>query len=174
MAVTHPAPGLTQWPAAAGITYALQWVLPPFPAYSPVPVDYATGVTVAQSLTWASADPTYQHNVYFGTSSNAVVNATTSSPEYQGLLSATNFSLASLQNTTIQANTTYFWRVDEVSGTNIGTGVVWRFTTSSNVLGPTAVSVSPALTNAYAGQTVTFAATAAARCLMLINGSSMA
>lgn len=121
--ITHPAPGDAQWPAMPGNTYALHWVQPPFPAQMPTPADYAAGVSTGTTLTWLSGGTNYQHDVYFGTSSNAVANATTASPEYQGRTSATNFSPP------LQVNTTYFWRVDEVDGTNIGTGTVWNFTT---------------------------------------------
>jgi len=124
VAVSHSAPGLTQWAAAAGDGFALQWVLPPFPAVSPSPMDFSTSAGIGTALSWVSGGTNYQHHLYFGTSSNAVVNATTNSPEYQGLTSGTNFSLPLLQT-----NTTYFWRVDEVSGTNMGNGVLWRFTT---------------------------------------------
>jgi alpha-L-fucosidase 2 len=125
--LTHPASGLTQWPVAAGQMFTLQWVLPPFPACGPAPVDYAAGVPTGTALTWVSGATNYQHLVYFGTSANAVANATTNAPEYQGRTSSTNLSLGWLQT-----NATYFWRVDELAGTNLGRGALWRFTTRPN------------------------------------------
>ena len=123
VAVSHPAPGLTRWAAAAGDNFALQWVLPPFPAESPSPSDFSAVTGAAAALHWVPGGTNYRHNLYFGTSSNAVVNATTNSPEYQGVVAAANFTLPLLKT-----NATYFWRVDEVSGTNAGTGALWRFT----------------------------------------------
>ncbi|HEY4414645.1 MAG TPA: glycoside hydrolase N-terminal domain-containing protein [Verrucomicrobiae bacterium] len=126
--VTTNSSGNTQFSAVAGTTYTLQWTLPPFPAQNPTPLDYANGISLATNLTWLTGGTNYLHDVYFGTSSNAIVMATTSSPEYQGRQSATNFSLPVLQ-----PGTAYFWRVDEIAGTNSGIGSVWQFNTASYV-----------------------------------------
>ena len=138
VSVTNPEADVAVWPANAGDVFVVSWVQPPVPATQAcsgqngqnimsAPLDFATGINIGTALTWISGGTNYQHNLYFGSSSNAVVNATTNSPEFQGRLSVTNFSLPLLQS-----NTTYFWRVDEVSGTNTGTGVLWCFTTSSS------------------------------------------
>ena len=125
--LTTNAAGNVQWSAVAGATYTLQWVQPPFPAQLPVPMDYATGVNVGAAVSWIPGGTNYLHNLYFGTSSNAVAVATTNSPEFQGQVNTTNSSLPLLQT-----NTTCFWRVDEVNGTNTGTGRVWQFVTSGS------------------------------------------
>ncbi len=136
--VTTNAAGNIQWAVAAGSTYMLQWVLPPFPAQMPVPADYSTEVNIGTSLTWRAGGTNYQHNLYFGTGSNAVATANTSSLQFQGLVTGTNnFNLPLLLT-----NATYYWRVDEISGTNIGTGVVWQFTTSASFA---ATNPSPAV-----------------------------
>ena len=138
ISVTNPEADAAVWPANAGDVFVVSWVQPPVPATQAssgqngnnimsAPLDFAIGINIGAKLTWIAGGPSYQHNVYIGTSSNAVVNATTNSPEFQGRLSTTNFMPALLQT-----NTTYFWRVDEISGTNIGTGVLWRFTSSSS------------------------------------------
>jgi len=49
------------------------------------------------------------HRVYWGTNLAAVTAATTSSPEYQGQQTATNFALPPLTG-----GRTYYWRIDEV------------------------------------------------------------
>jgi alpha-L-fucosidase 2 len=116
--------GSVQWPVTAGCTYALQWVLPPFPAQLPSPMDYSTGVYLSTNLSWMAGGTNYLNDVYFDTSSNAVANATTISPQYQGRTRATDFTLPQLQ-----PGTTYYWRVDQVSGTNVGIGSVWQFVT---------------------------------------------
>jgi alpha-L-fucosidase 2 len=125
VATSNPAPGFTRWTALAGETFDLKWVLPPFPACAPSPPDYAASVSTSASLRWASGGTNYQHQVYLGTSANAVVNATTNSPELLGTTMATNFALPWLQT-----NAIYFWRVDSVESTNSGKGKVWRFTTA--------------------------------------------
>ena len=137
--LTTNALGYVQWPAAAAATYALSWVQPPFPAQLPAPMDYAAGVNIGTSLTWLAGGTNYLHNVYFGTSSNAVATATTNSASFKGTLAAavTNYSVSFLLT-----NTPYFWRVDEVNGTNTGTGTVWQFTTSGSFM---ATNPSPAV-----------------------------
>jgi alpha-L-fucosidase 2 len=125
--VTHPEANVSEWPAAAGSLFSVTWVQPPFPAQMPSPVDFATGVNIGTALNWLSGGSNYQHNVYLGTNPSAVLNATTNAPEFLGRVGTTNFSLPLLQT-----NTTYFWRVDASAGANIGTGTLWRFTTSSS------------------------------------------
>ena len=79
------------------------------------------------NLTWCpgtfAADVNGQ-DVYFGTDYSGVYNATTSSPQYKGRQSATIYIATGLE-----AGVTYYWRIDEVNGTNIWRGSVWSFTT---------------------------------------------
>ncbi len=126
--------GMTQWSALAGSTYTLQWVLPPFPAQIPVPADYANGIGIGKTLSWTSGSSTYQYNVYFGTSSNAVLNATPSSAEFQGTQGTTTFTTPIALSNSV----TYFWRVDELDGTNLGTGALWQFTSLAAITNPIA------------------------------------
>jgi alpha-L-fucosidase 2 len=146
--VSRPEPNVAVLTVNSGDTVALQWVQPPFSAYAPSPVDFAANVNIGTALGCLAGGTNYQHNLYFGTSSNAVWNATTNSPEFQGRLTSASYSLPLLQT-----NATYFWRVDEISGTNIGTGTLWRFTTSASfaasnpipAIGQTRVAVNTAL-----------------------------
>lgn len=75
------------------------------------------------ALTWTAPAAAASHQFYFGTDSNAVANATVSSPEFKGNLSSANYALPKLdpmQN--------YFWRVDEVDpNKNVTRGEIWRF-----------------------------------------------
>mgnify|MGYP005846227271 CR=1 FL=1 len=66
------------------------------------------------------------HDVYFGTDFSTVKNATRSSPEYKGAVSTTSFDPGLLDH-----NTTYYWRIDQVNGSDISEGYVWRFTTQA-------------------------------------------
>jgi len=74
-------------------------------------------------LTWVAPVSAKTHQLYFGTDSNAVAMASTSSPEFKGALTATRWPLPKLdpmQN--------YFWRVDEVGSTaTVTRGELWRF-----------------------------------------------
>ena len=114
-------------------------------AYNPSPANASTGLNAALQLTWTSGDwtqPTNGHQVYFGTNYSAVnaKNTTDNTGIYRGPVSNPVYPLTSLLGNgpnppgaswTIQAGTTYYWRVDEVNGTtvysnkNVGT---WAFT----------------------------------------------
>jgi hypothetical protein len=78
------------------------------------------------ALTWTPPTTAVSHQLYFGTDSNAVAVATPSSPEFKGNLASASYPLPALD----QMNT-YFWRVDEINGTNAAPikGEVWRFRT---------------------------------------------
>ena len=77
------------------------------------------------TLSWTSAKVgPGTHNVYFGTSSSAVLNATTGSPEYKGNTGGNSYSPATLSN-----NVTYYWRIDNVGTYGTKKGDLWSFTT---------------------------------------------
>jgi Glycoside hydrolase family 44 len=107
------------------------------PAGNPNPASGATSVAVNTSLSWKVGTNATLHRVYFGTSSNAVANATTNSPEFKGGLAVTNYTPA-----TQAYGTSYYWRVDEMAGAYATTGAVWSFTTP--VLAGVASSPNPA------------------------------
>jgi autotransporter-associated beta strand protein len=96
------------------------------PAGGPDPVDGARDVALSPRLAWAPGRTNYQHDVYLATNRNAVLNATTASPEYKGRQSAVGYTPPS----TLAPLTSYYWRIDEVSGTNKVAGAVWGFTTA--------------------------------------------
>ncbi len=76
-------------------------------------------------LSWTKAALAVSHNVYFGTSSNALINATTASPEFIGNQVATN-----LLRTNLSSLLTYYWRVDEVDASSgVTKGDLWKFRT---------------------------------------------
>jgi len=69
--------------------------------------------------------------VYFGTDEDAVNNATTASPEYVG---TRTLGSESYDPGKLALDTTYYWRVDEVSGVHPESpwvGSIWSFTTAS-------------------------------------------
>ena len=56
------------------------------PASNPNPSNGSSNVPVSASLSWAPGTNATSHRVYLGTSSSAVANATTNSPEFKGAL----------------------------------------------------------------------------------------
>jgi hypothetical protein len=76
-----------------------------------------------------AGDHAAEHDVYFGMDAEAVAAADTSTADiYQGRQAETSFSPA-----TLEWNTTYYWRVDEVNDLHPDSpwrGSVWSFTTA--------------------------------------------
>ncbi len=92
-------------------------------AYYPAPADGAVGVAVAPVLTWLPGQAATRHHLYFGTSADAVGQA--SADTDKGELTDATFTPAALESMT-----TYHWRVDEiVAGGAVKAGPVWHFTT---------------------------------------------
>lgn len=85
------------------------------------------------TLQWQPAGFAISNFLYFGTSSNAVVNATTASPEYKGASGAIAGTTNSVSVTNLNSALTYFWRVDQLDidngATNLVKGYVWSFRT---------------------------------------------
>ena len=98
---------------------------------NPNPVDGAVDVTQTPTLTWSAGVPAASHEIYLGTDSEAVRNATKASPEYQGTKPLGD---ESFEPGKLAWATTYYWRVDEANDTNPDSpwmGPVWSFTTAS-------------------------------------------
>jgi len=97
-------------------------------AENPRPADRAAGVRPYTALHWLGGASAVSHDVYVGTDSASVANATTASAQYKGRQGADLF-----RGTPLAENSEYFWRIDEVtsSGHVIG-GEVWSFTTGSD------------------------------------------
>jgi hypothetical protein len=91
---------------------------PPDEALDPNPVDSATGIALDADLSWTAGSGATSHDVYFGTDS------TPDSGEFKG-----NQSGVTYEPGTLSANTTYYWRIDEVNQYGTTTGPVWSFTT---------------------------------------------
>ena len=95
----------------------------------PDPADGAVDVKPSVILTWDAGAVAASHEVYFGTDADAVAGATAVSAEYKGpkALGEESYDPGKLT-----MNTTYYWRIDEVNGTNPDSpweGNVWSFTT---------------------------------------------
>ena len=76
-------------------------------------------------LSWRSGNQAKEHDVYVGKDLDALVAATTTSPEYKGRQSETTYELDRLE-----LDKTYYWRIDEVNDANPDgpwIGEVWSF-----------------------------------------------
>ncbi|MFH1717633.1 MAG: LamG domain-containing protein, partial [Planctomycetota bacterium] len=103
----------------------------PGAAGSPSPVNRATGVQMTATLSWTPAATAVSHDVYFGTDRDAVMTATTASPEYKGNKAAGS---ESLDPGKLAWHSDYYWRVDAVYNTGTVKGLVWNFTTADFLL----------------------------------------
>ncbi|MHC4226205.1 MAG: LamG domain-containing protein [Planctomycetota bacterium] len=98
-------------------------------AANPNPAKGAVDVSPTPVLKWTPASLAASHEVYLGVDADAVANATKASPEYKG---SQALGEESYDAGRLDLLTTYYWRVDEVNGTNPGSpwaGNVWDFTT---------------------------------------------
>jgi hypothetical protein len=99
---------------------------------SPQPAYNATDVAMNAILSWSPADSAASHQLYFGTDKDAVRNADTSSPEYKG---SKALDAESHDPGLLDAETAYYWRVDEVDAQgNTAKGPIWIFTTGAFLL----------------------------------------
>lgn len=98
----------------------------PSVASNPNPANGAANVATNAVLSWKAGSNVITHLVYFGTSSNAVALATTSSAEFKGSQTDTNYA-----PTGLALNQTYFWRVEEAGLATNAPGSVWQFATLS-------------------------------------------
>jgi hypothetical protein len=99
----------------------VKWLRPPPPppppgqASNPIPPDEATDVGIIDDLSWTADPNATSHDVYFGTSNP---------PSFVQNQTATTYDPG-----TMDYNTTYYWRIDEVGPGGTTTGVIWSFTT---------------------------------------------
>ncbi|MHC4738682.1 MAG: DNRLRE domain-containing protein [Planctomycetota bacterium] len=90
-------------------------VAAPAQASSPSPADSATNVSIDTDLSWTAGSGATSRDVYFGTSSPGA---------FQGNQTATTYDTGTMDN-----DTTYYWRIDEINAGGTTTGSVWSFTT---------------------------------------------
>ena len=102
---------------------------PNFKATNPSPVYGATNVDPNNVvLSWEAsifAADVNGHDVYLGTSYSAVADADRDANEYVGVFDTNTHTLVS----DLDANTTYYWAVDEVNGVDVYYGDIWMFKT---------------------------------------------
>ena len=99
---------------------------------NPQPAYKATDVQMNVILSWMPAASAASHQLHFGTDKDAVRNAGSGSPEYKG---SKNLGAESYDPGLLEADTTYYWRVDAVNAQgNTIKGPVWIFTTGGFLL----------------------------------------
>jgi len=91
-------------------------------SFLPKPDNKKIRVEISPELTWVPGRNAQSHDVYFGT---------TNPPPL-----VTNTTERSYQPGTLQPNTTYYWRVDEVDGNDLVEGKIWQFHTRVDNLPP--------------------------------------
>jgi len=99
---------------------------------NPQPAYGTTNVGMNAVLSWTASASAASHQLYFGTDKASVRSAGAGSAEDKGsiALGAENYDPGLLE-----ANTAYYWRVDEVDAQgNTVAGPVWMFTTGSFLL----------------------------------------
>ncbi len=99
-------------------------------AETPNPAGGATDVPYYTNLSWGAGEFAASHNVYFGTSWDDVNAASVDNP--MDVLAAQGLTETRLELESLEFETTYFWRVDEVNSppdSTIFKGEVWDFVT---------------------------------------------
>jgi len=96
-------------------------------AYDPNPANVATGVDRTPTLSWMPGYFAASHDVYFSDNFADVNEATISTPGIYKGRQDPNYYVPG----TLELNTTYYWRIDEVNLPNIWKGDVWSFTTAN-------------------------------------------
>ena len=99
----------------------------PTSASIPTPTDQASAVSSGVVLDWQSTGLADSYDVYLGTDESEVGAGTVSDAVYQGNVGVNSFAVSSW----LAGGTTYYWRVDEVTGGDKVKGNVWQFTTAA-------------------------------------------
>jgi hypothetical protein len=92
----------------------------PVSARQPNPADQATNVAVDVTLSWRAGREAVEHNVYISTDEQAVKDATAP---------VDTVSQASDGPLSLDLDSIYYWRVDEVNAADIWPSDIWSFTT---------------------------------------------
>lgn len=111
--------------ASGDVTPGAVWSfsLPPATAFNPNPVDGGAYVQTTQVLSWEAGIGALLHTVYFGENADEVANAMGGVPQLTNTYTPAE----------MKPDTTYYWRVDEFTGTTTHQGQVWSFTTLGDI-----------------------------------------
>ncbi|MBN2180980.1 MAG: discoidin domain-containing protein [Sedimentisphaerales bacterium] len=95
----------------------------PVSAREPGPDDEATDVAIDTTLGWRAGREAAEHNIYINTDGQSIID---------GTASGTTVSLNSYGPLSLDLDSTYYWRIDEVNNTeaeSVWEGNLWSFTT---------------------------------------------
>jgi hypothetical protein len=101
-------------------------------ASMPEPTNGATDVSLDPNLSWRIGYNAARHDVYFGTNANDINDVNSANLADYPNVTYENLSANSFSPGTLDMNTTYYWRVDEVNDAHpdmLWKGDVWSFTT---------------------------------------------
>jgi len=101
----------------------VRFIAIPVSARYPSPDDAATDVVINATLSWRAGREAAEHNVYISTDEQAVLD---------GTAPVTTVSQAGNGPLSLDLESTYFWRVDEVNNaelTPVWEGKIWNFST---------------------------------------------
>ena len=87
------------------------------------PADQENHLDPAEGLSWTAGRNARSHDVYIGTSYDAVFRADTGSPEFKRNQAGTSYVL----DNSFSSIPTYYWRVDTVTDTGTVRGAVYSF-----------------------------------------------
>ena len=100
----------------------------PLLADNPNPADGSDNISYDVILSWTPGPDANAHDVYLGTDSSSVSNATTSSGEYMLRQDTNSYDVNGYDPCGLEFSTTYYWRVDGVNGPSSQDGDIWSFT----------------------------------------------
>jgi hypothetical protein len=108
----------------------LYWGSLSYKASVPNPADNQTGVGTDVVLSWIPGNRAITHDLYFGTDFNEVNDADINdSTVYMGSQDANYWDVSNYNSNGLDSNTTYYWRIDEVTASATTKGDVWAFQT---------------------------------------------
>lgn len=119
-------------------------------ANTPAPADKATNLLPNVVLSWKAGQESKTYDVYFGTSRDVVLAATTANP--MGVLASAGQDELTLDAGRLAFGTTYYWRVDGIGAEpdfQVFKGNVWSFTVEpyAYTLGKAAIKATASSVN---------------------------
>ena len=87
----------------------------PLPASGPIPADLSTDISTGLRMEWKEPDNADSYNIYLGTDTNPPLINTQFNNRF---------------DTTLLANTTYYWRIGSVNTNGETSSALWSFTTA--------------------------------------------
>jgi hypothetical protein len=93
------------------------------------PADGAEDVAIDVTVSWRPGRNAAEHNIYISTDQQAVIDGIVPVVMVPGDLSPSGTGRIEYGPLSLELGSTYYWRVDEVNGTDIWQGDIWSFTT---------------------------------------------